>query len=104
MPYCDTEYVFTVFYIILYLRILSVILHITGNCDEVMCLIFCENGNKKDSNGCDICECEPSESEGMFNRVRRKTLFSLYHFEISGHLLLGMDYLHRKASVRSENV
>ncbi len=27
-------------------------------CPDVLCDLFCENGFKKDGNGCDICECE----------------------------------------------
>jgi hypothetical protein len=29
----------------------------TSLCPDVMCDLYCENGNQKDSNGCDICSC-----------------------------------------------
>lgn len=28
-----------------------------SSCSEVMCMMYCENGNKLDENGCPICEC-----------------------------------------------
>jgi hypothetical protein len=31
-------------------------------CPDVMCTLFCENGFKKDENGCDVCSCADSGS------------------------------------------
>ncbi|ELT93045.1 hypothetical protein CAPTEDRAFT_59738, partial [Capitella teleta] len=30
-------------------------------CPDLVCTVFCENGFKKDENGCDICQCAKPE-------------------------------------------
>jgi len=34
----------------------------SAGCPEVTCMVFCENGYKKDANDCEICSCLPSPS------------------------------------------
>lgn len=31
-------------------------------CPDVMCMMYCSNGNRQDENGCDICECNYDET------------------------------------------
>ena len=33
----------------------------TSECAAVMCVMYCENGFKKDHRGCDICICNGEE-------------------------------------------
>lgn len=32
----------------------------TNECAEVICMVFCDNGYKRDENGCEVCSCLPS--------------------------------------------
>ena len=43
------------------------ILIVYTDCPPNMCMMHCENGFKKDENGCDICECNgKSLTKGMY--------------------------------------
>lgn len=54
----------------------------SDHCSEVMCMMFCEFGFKKDSNGCEICDCAspPGENDWGIPCHLKKNSYTQHHF------------------------